>query len=377
MEHRSPGNPPRYGHRRRTAPGTPPGALIVDPSAPTPQMQVFRYGPNTLDEIPNASLDEATAPGNEGQALWLNVDGLGHADTLRRIGERFRLHPLALEDVINVHQRPKFEGYDDHLFLILRMPLVGGPNAAPRAPVLGTEQVAICLGQGHVVTFQEAAGDAFEPVRHRLRNHASALRRRGSDYLAYALVDAAVDAYFPLLEAYGERLEALEADVIGRPERDHVAAIHDMKRDLLTLRRAVWPMRDMLAALRRDDTELIDDHTRVYLRDCEDHTVQLIDMIETYREIASGLVDIHLSSVSNRMNEVMKVLTIISTIFIPLTFVAGIYGMNFNPAAGPWSMPELGWRYGYPLVLSAMLLGALGLVAWFRRMGWIGRPRKP
>jgi magnesium transporter len=374
MDHRSHGHRPRYGQRRRTAPGSPPGALVVDPGAPAPRMQAFRYGPDTFEESPDVSLDEATAAVADGQRLWLNVDGLGHADTLRRIGERFRLHPLALEDVINVHQRPKFEAYDDHLFLILRMPLAGPGAPAPQTAVLRTEQVAVCLGRGHVVTFQEAAGDAFEPVRQRLRNQASALRRRGSDYLAYALVDAAVDAYFPLLEAYGERLEALEADVIGRPERDHVAAIHDLKRDLLTLRRAVWPMRDMLAALRRDDTELIDDHTRVYLRDCEDHTVQLIDMIETYREIASGLVDIHLSSVSNRMNEVMKVLTIIATIFIPLTFVAGIYGMNFDPTVGPWSMPELGWRYGYPAVLGAMLVVALGLVAWFRRMGWIGRP---
>jgi len=374
MDHAPHGHRPRYVHRRRTAPGSPPGALVVDPHAPAPRLQMFRYGTDTFEELPDVSIDEATAADGEGRTLWLNVDGLGHADTLKRIGERFRLHPLALEDVINVHQRPKFEAYDDHLFLILRMPLVGPAAPAPGAAVLRTEQVAICLGRGHVVTFQEAAGDAFEPVRQRLRNQASALRRRGSDYLAYALVDAAVDAYFPLLEAYGERLETLEADVIGRPERDHVAAIHDLKRDLLTLRRAVWPMRDMLAALRRDDTELIDDHTRVYLRDCEDHTVQLIDMIETYREIASGLVDIHLSSVSNRMNEVMKVLTIIATIFIPLTFVAGIYGMNFDPAVGPWSMPELGWRYGYPVVLGAMLVVALGLVVWFRRMGWIGRP---
>ena len=373
MDHAPPDHRLRYGHRRRTAPGTPPGSLVVDPSAPAPRMQVFRYGPDTCEELPDVAIDEATAAGDEGRTLWLNVDGLGHADTLRRIGERFRLHPLALEDVINVHQRPKFEAYDDHLFLILRMPRATPTAPAPHAAVLRTEQVSVCLGRGHVVTFQEAAGDAFEPVRQRMRNQASALRRRGSDYLAYALVDAAVDAYFPLLEAYGERLEALEADVIARPERDHVAAIHDLKRDLLTLRRAVWPMRDMLAALRRDDTELIDDHTRVYLRDCEDHTVQLIDMIETYREIASGLVDIHLSSVSNRMNEVMKVLTIIATIFIPLTFVAGIYGMNFDPAAGRWSMPELGWRYGYPVVLGAMLVVAVGLVVYFRRMGWIGR----
>ena len=340
-------------------------------------MQVFRYGDGVFDEERDASLEPSVDALRTGTTVWLNVDGLGHADTLRRIGERFSLHPLALEDVVNVHQRPKFEAYDDHLFLIVRMPVATEREGDAQAPVLRTEQVALFVGRGFVVTFQEIAGDAFEPVRHRLRHATSALRRRGADYLAYALVDAVVDAYFPLLEAYGERLEALETDVLARPERDHVATIHDLKRDLLTLRRAVWPMRDMLAALRREDTPLIDEHTRVYLRDCEDHAIQLIDMIETYREIASGLVDIHLSSLSNRMNEVMKVLTIIATIFIPLTFVAGIYGMNFDPSVGPWNMPELGWRYGYPTVLALMLVVAFGLLAWFRRMGWIGRRPPP
>ncbi len=365
---------PRYGPRRRTAPGSPPGTLVVDPQAPAPRMQVFCYGADAFREVPEASLDDVAAP-VEGRTLWLNVDGLGHADTLKRIGERFGLHPLALEDVVNVHQRPKFEAYDDQLFLIVRVPLAPADAVAPGQIGLHTEQVAICLGRAQVVTFQESAGDAFEPVRHRLRTASSALRRRGADYLAYALLDAAIDAYFPLLEAFGERLESLESEVVERPQREHATRIHDLKRDLLTVRRAVWPMRDLLAAMLRDDTPLIDEHTRVYLRDCLDHTIQLIDIIETYREIASGLVDIHLASVSNRMNEVMKVLTIIATIFIPLTFVAGIYGMNFDPGAGPWSMPELGWRYGYPAVMALMLTVAVGLVLWFRRLGWIGPER--
>ena len=366
---------PRYGPRRRTAPGSPPGTLVVDPRAPAPRMQVFCYGADAFREVPEASLDDVAAGAADARTLWLNVDGLGHADTLKRIGERFALHPLALEDVVNVHQRPKFEAYDDQLFLIVRVPLPSADAPAPGATGLHTEQVAICLGRAHVVTFQESAGDAFEPVRHRLRMASSALRRRGADYLTYALLDAAIDAYFPLLEAYGERLEALENEVVERPQPEHATRIHDLKRDLLTIRRAVWPMRDLLAGMLRDDTPLIDEHTRVYLRDCLDHAIQLIDIIETYREIASGLVDIHLASVSNRMNEVMKVLTIIATIFIPLTFVAGIYGMNFDRGAGPWSMPELGWRYGYPAVMALMLAVAIGLVLWFRRLGWIGRER--
>ena len=337
-------------------------------------MQLFSYDPAELREVRHASLDDvAAAAAGAGRTLWLNVDGLGDAETIALIGERFALHPLALEDVVNVHQRPKFEAYDDHLFLIVRVPLSPRDASAPRAAVLHTEQVAICLGREHVVTFQEAPGNTFEPVRHRLRAASSALRRRGADYLAYALVDAAIDAYFPLLESYGERLEALESEVVGRPRREHIALIHDLKRDLLTVRRAVWPLRDLLAAMLRDDTPLVEEHTRLYLRDCLDHTTQLIDMIETYREIASGLVDIHLSSLSNRMNEVMKVLTIIATIFIPLTFLAGLYGMNFDRAAGPWSMPELGWRYGYPAVLALMAAVAIGLVLYFRGLGWIGR----
>lgn len=364
---------PRYGPRRRSAPGSPPGTVVVDPLAPAPRMQLFSYGEHAFREAPEASLDDVDAGAAAGLTLWLNVDGLGHADTLERIGTRFALHPLALEDVVNVHQRPKFEAYDDHLFLIVRTPVASSDAPVPEPAGLHTEQVAIVLGRDHVVTFQESAGAAFEPVRHRLRKASSALRRRGADYLAYALLDAAIDAYFPVLEAYGERLEALENDVVQRPRREHVTRIHDLKRDLLTVRRAVWPLRDLLAAMLRDDTPLIAEHTRVYLRDCIDHTIQLIDMIETYREIASGLVDIHLASVSNRMNEVMKVLTIIATIFIPLTFVAGIYGMNFDPDVGPWSMPELRWRFGYPVVMLVMLSVAIGLVAWFRRLGWIGR----
>ncbi len=336
-------------------------------------MQVFSYGADTFLELLEASFDDIDARAHGERTLWLNVDGLGHAETLERIGERFALHPLALEDVVNVHQRPKFEAYDDHLFLIIRTPLamVDAPASGPVG--LHTEQVAICLGRDHVVTFRESVGESFEPVRHRLRNASSALRRRGADYLTYALLDAVIDAYFPVLETYGERLEVLETEVVRRPQRGHVTQIHDLKRDLLTVRRAVWPMRDLLAAMLRDDTPLIAEHTRVYLRDCLDHTIQLIDMIETYREIASGLVDIHLSSVSNRMNEVMKVLTIIATIFIPLTFVAGIYGMNFDPDVAPWSMPELRWRFGYPMVLGFMFAAAIGLLLWFRRLGWIGR----
>lgn len=280
---------PRYALYRRTEPGSAPGTLIADPAAPRPRLRLIEYGPAGIDDAGDVDVERIEAATPVEHLRWLNVDGLGDAELVRRVGLRHALHPLALEDVVNTHQRPKVEHYDEHTFVILRMPL---PATTARGyAALVTEQVAICVGREHVVTFQERVGDVFEPVRQRLRRQDSGLRRRGADFLAYALIDAVVDAYFPVLEAYGEALEALEHDVLEHPEHAHARRIHDLKRDLLTLRRAIWPMRDALSALVRDDSELFADLTRTYLRDCLDHVTQLIDLVETYREIASGLVD--------------------------------------------------------------------------------------
>jgi magnesium transporter len=362
----------RNRHRRRTAPGAAPGTLTVATDAMHPEIQALAYSAASFAEITPAALPDLAAPVLAPAVRWINVDGLGDIPTLRHIGTMFGLHPLALEDIVNLHQRPKVEAYEGYLFIVLRMP-VSVPSIPPSsAPRLETEQVTMALGPDFVVTFQERPGDSFEPVRHRLRSPGGQIRQRGPDYLAYALIDA----FFPILEDYGEQVEALEDDVIAHPGNRQIARIHELKRNLLTARRALWPLRDMLNALLREETPLIDPQTRIYLRDCHDHAIQLIDLVETYREICSGLVEIHLSSVSNRMNEIMKVLTIIATIFIPLTFIVGVYGMNFDPAAGPLSMPELGWRYGYPAVLLLMTLIAAGLLIWFRRKGWIGRGRE-
>jgi magnesium transporter len=365
--------------RRRTPPGAPPGTLAADPRAPHPRIDATLFGPGGLVER-QIDAPAALPPAGEHTVAWINVEGLGDVETVRAVGAAFGLHPLALEDILDVHQRPKLEAYDDTLFIILRLPAGDGHHADDIVSGrLELELVAICLGRGLVLTFQERPDtDVFEPVRRRLRAATGSIRERSADYLAYALIDAGIDAYFPLLERCGEQVEELERMVVEQAEVSQIARIHDLKRDLLTMRRAIWPLRDLLNALLRDEAALVGPQTRLYLRDCYDHTVQLIDMIETYREIATGLVDIHLSSLSNRMNEVMKVLTIIATIFIPLTFIAGIYGMNFDPAAGPWNMPELGWRYGYPAALLAMAAIAGGLVALFWRRGWIGKgPRPP
>jgi len=352
------------GARRRAPPGAAPGTLIADPAAHPPAIDFIGYGPDAFEERTIADAAEVGALRGKWPVLWVNVSGLADIGTIQALGDLFGLHRLALEDVVNVHQRSKSEAYDDHVFIVTRI-------VAPAAAV-ATEQISLFLGEGFVLTFQERPGDCFEPVRDRLRGKRGRIREFGADYLAYALLDAAIDGYFPVLEAYGERLEALEDSVMANPEPGQGALIHEMKRDLLTLRRAIWPLREMANGLGREVSPLIGEQTRLHLRDCYDHTIQLLDVVETYREIASGLVDVYLSSTSARLNEIMKVLTIIATIFIPLGFIAGLYGMNFDPKVSPWNMPELSWYLGYPFALGLMALIAGGLLYYFRRKGWLG-----
>jgi magnesium transporter len=243
---------------------------------------------------------------------------------------------------------------------------------------LEAEQLSLFLGDRFVVTFQEGKpGDSLEPVRKRLRESAGKLRTLGADYLAYALIDAVIDGYFPVLEEYGERLETLEDEILDKPGAGTIARLHGIKRDLLEVRRAVWPLREALAALDRDPGELVTAETRVFLRDCYDHVVRVMDLVETYRELCADLMDVYLSSVSNRLNEVMRVLTVFSAIFIPLTFIAGVYGMNFHTDASPWNMPELAWKWGYPFCLGLMLATAGGLLVFFARKGWLRSFTRP
>jgi magnesium transporter len=273
-----------------------------------------------------------------------------------------------MEDVLNLHQRPKVEEFDDHLFLIACM--------AQAESTTNSNQVAMFLGNGYLLSFQEEAGDSFDLLRNRIRQGKGRVRSQAADYLCYALLDSVVDGYFPVLEEYGELLEVLEDSVITKPESQHIKVLHDMKRQLLGIRRSVWPHREMLNAFIRDENPLVAQDTRIYLRDVYDHTVQLMDIIETYREIASGLVDVYISSVSVKLNEIMKVLTVFATIFMPLGFIASLYGMNFDRSVSPWNMPELGWRFGY--LFSLILMGgiAVGLLIYFRSQGWMGRKRK-
>ncbi len=348
--------------RLRHAPGTQPGMLEAAPEAVKPRITIMAYGPGGLEEHPVEGLADLNSHLGKYPVAWINVEGLGNVELIQELGQRFSIHKLALEDIFNTHQRPKLEPYDDHLFLVVRMLQAGEQR--------NTEQVSIVVGSDYILTFQERYGDCFDPVRKRIRNPQSPIRERTAGYLAYALIDAVVDNYFPFTEQIGDRIEELEASVLADSRGDVVPDIYRLKRDLLVLRRAIWPTRDMLSALLRDESPLINKLTRVFLRDAADHATQLIDLIETYRELTGGLLDTHFTMLSNRMNDIMKVLTIFAAIFIPLTFMAGIYGMNFE------RMPELSWPYAYPTLLLAMATVAAGMLLFFRRKGWLGGRRE-
>jgi len=352
----------RKGHRGPI--GAAPGLVTAPPGAQPSVARLVSFDEKELVEGDGSDLDVVRREVAKGRVVWIDIVGLGSAELIQGIGRIFDLHPLALEDAMHTHQRPKIEEYPFGHYLSIRV-----PQGDPSSP-LDLEQISIFFGPRFVVTVQEDERDCFEPVRERIRKARGSVRRLGADYLAYALIDAGVDAYFPHVEAYGDRLEALEDRILAGPEAGQVGELHAVKRDLFAIRRAVWPFREEINALVREEHPNIAEETRLYLRDVYDHTIQLVELLEAHRDIAGGLLDVYLSSVSNRMNEVMKLLTIISTIFIPLSFVASLYGMNFDRAS-PFNMPELGWRYGYPFALLVMGSIALGLVVFFRKKRWL------
>ena len=353
---------------RRAPPGAMPGTIELHADHVAPQMRVICYGNSSLVDQELANLEEidpilTPEQGDPHPVVWIDVHGLGDEDLLHAFGARFGLHPLAVEDVAHVHQRAKVERFDAHDFVVLRAARMGESG-------LDIEQLSFFLGEGWVISFQERPGDVFEPVRQRILNDRGRIRHSGADYLLYALLDAVVDGFFPVLETYDGRLEAMEAVVLASPSRTMMSELHGIKGDLLVMRRAIWPLREMLSGLVRDESPRITDDVRVYLRDCQDHAIQLLDLVESWREMSGSLMDLYLSQVSNRMNEVMKVLTIISSFFIPLSFFAGLYGMNFE--ASPWNMPELRSPYGYPALLAFMVAITVGMYVFFRRKGWLG-----
>jgi magnesium transporter len=348
---------------RSPKPGLSPGSLVHVGEKRSEQVRVdvMHYGEAEVTERRSASIEDIAAFRSRPGVLWVNVSGLHDVASVEKIGNLFGLHPLALEDLLNTTQRPKLEDYESYLFCIVKM-----LQPSPQESLFDEEQISMMLGPDFLLTFQEKLGDAFEPVRERIRQGKGRIRKMQVDYLAYALLDAVVDNYFLVLERAGEHIEALEEEMAGdRPGALVIRRFYRVRKEMIFLRRSVWPMREVLGALQREDNPVMRPATAVFLRDALDHSVQVVDLAEVYRDMLSGMLEIHLSSVSNRLNAVMKVLTVISTIFIPLTFITSVYGMNF---AG---MPELRWRWGYPAVLLLMAGLGLGMALYFKRKKWI------
>lgn len=324
-------------------------------------MSVINYDADTFEERTAQTADKALSYCDGPRATWLNVNGIHDTDIIARIGMHFDIHPLTLEDILNTNQRPKLEDFGNYMYIVLQM-----LSLLPDQGQVIREQISLILTPRVLISFQESEGDIFAPVRDRLKKGAGG-RIRGSncDYLAYALIDAIVDYYFVILEHIGSDVDAVEEDTMEAPQPGTLERIHDLKREIITLRKAIWPLRDVIASLTKQASPLIDSGTTVFLRDVHDHTIQIIDTIESYRDILSGLFDLYLTNMSNRINQVMKVLTVIATIFIPITFIAGVYGMNFK------YMPELQWRWGYAAVWGLMIAVVAGLLLYFKKKNWL------
>lgn len=343
--------------------GLPPGTLvhIGEKKSEKVRITVFEYHEELFQQREIENIDEYHPSHDPAVTTWINVDGLHRLDIIEKIGELFALHPLTLEDIVNTGQFPKIEDYEDYLFIVLKMLYFNETSNE-----IEVEQVSLCVGSNFVVSFQEEIKrDVFDSVRARIKNGKGRMRKMGADYLTYILIDAVIDSYFLILEKLGERIEVLEEKVVNEPVEQVLHEIHRFKREMIFLRKSVWPLREVVSSMERGESKLIHESMHIYLRDVYDHTIRIIETIETFRDILSGLLDIYLSSISNRINAVMKVLTIIATIFMPLTFIAGVYGMNFK------YMPELEWRWGYPLIMLVMAFIGISMLVFFRRKKWL------
>ncbi|MDI9613785.1 MAG: magnesium/cobalt transporter CorA [Acidobacteriota bacterium] len=359
MTRRSRRHPHAPSSHRRALPGSAPGTLIPDPEAARTRVRITAYDPERVLEKDINDIGEIRTVLEQWPVVWIQVTGLGDLPVVTQLGELFGLHRLALEDVINVHQRPKVEQYSDYCYIVVR--------AAHDRDGYGSDQISLFLGKGFVLSFQEREHDFFNPVLERIRGGKGRIRQAGPDHLAYALIDASIDCFFPVLERFGERVEPMEDAIIAHPRMEGLQRIHELRRGLITLRRTAWPLREAMMTLYREPNPWIRDEERIYLRDCYDHVIQIIDLLGNYRDLTSGLMEVYLSSTGNHTNEIMKVLTIISAVFIPMSLIAGIYGMNF-----PRQIPDLEWHGGFIFALGLMAAVAAGLLILFRLKGWLG-----
>jgi magnesium transporter len=353
---------PRFIKRQKKKAGASPGTLIHigDQKVDETRITIIDYDEAHLQERVLDGIEEAFPLKDLPTVTWINIDGLHEIDTIEKVGQHFNIHPLVLEDIVNTSQRPKTEEFEDLIFVVLKM-LHYNENSEK----ISSEQFSLVLGSNFLITFQEIQGDVFKTVRERIRKSKTRIRKAGCDYLAYALIDAIVDHYFVILEALGDKIEDIETQLLNNPTRDTLEIIHEMKREMIYLRKQIWPIREIINSLVKSESSLIQKQLHVYFRDVYDHTIQIIDTIESYRDILAGMLDIYLSTLSNKMNEVMKVLTIIATIFIPITFVAGIYGMNFK------FMPELEWRWGYFMVWGIVIVVVGIMLGFFKKKQWL------
>jgi len=353
---------PRLYRKRAKKAGLAPGTLVYvgEVQAEPVRITYIDYDEKQLQETQASKIEECFEFKETPTVSWINIDGLHDVPLIEKLGEHYELHPLMLEDVLSTVQRPKFEDYEQYVFVVLKMLRYNEERGG-----IDSEQVSLVLGPNVVISFQERIGDVFQPIRDRLRHAKGRIRKMGADYLAYALLDSIVDSYFAILEKLGERIEGMEDELVENPTEDTLQRIYLLKREMISLRRSIWPLREVISGFHRSESELVKETTDLYLRDVYDHTIQVIDTVEGFRDTASGMLDTYLSSVSNKMNNVMKVLPIIATIFIPLTFVAGIYGMNFE------HMPELKWRYGYAAVWLIMITVFVAMIVHFKRKRWL------
>jgi len=353
---------PKRIRKRPKEVGLPPGTLISsrEEKAEKVRITIMDYGERELEEKDTETIEECFPCRDKPTVTWININGVHHIDTVEKVGKHFDLHPLTLEDIVDTGQRPKIEDYEDYIFIVLKM-----LHHNEEEGEIQTEQVSLILGSNFVISFQEREGDVFDPVRERIRRGKGRIRKMGADYLAYALIDTIVDNYFLIPEKLGEKIESMEEELITNPTPQTLQAIHVLRREMISLRKSIWPLREVISVVARGESELIHESTRIYLRDVYDHTIQVIDIVETSRDVLSGMLDIYLSSISNRMNQVMKLLTMVATIFVPLTFIAGVYGMNFK------YMPELERHWGYPLVLLVMVAVGISMLGYFRRKKWL------
>jgi magnesium transporter len=352
----------RFIKKRSQTIGLPPGSLIHigEKKIGKVKIKIIDYNLSSFQEKEAKTVEECFPFKDKNTVTWINVDGVHQLDIIQKLGTCFGLHPLVLEDVVNTGQRPKIEDFETYLFIVVKM-----LNYSDKDNEIKAEQISLIFGKNFVISFQESEGDVFDPIRERIRNNKSRIRKVGTDYLAYSLLDAIVDNYFSILEKIGEQIEALEEEVVVNPVPEILQSIYDLKREMIFLRKSLWPLREVVSGLQRGESTLIQKSTHIYLRDMYDHIIQVMDAVETFRDMTSGMLDIYMSSVSNKMNEVMKVLTIFAAIFIPLTFIAGIYGMNFH------YMPELSIPWAYPMVWIVIILVSVSFIAYFKHKQWL------